>query len=190
MKLSLVILGIAVVAGLSVLAVESRYFGATTPDAARSLSSAVTASQRVERTQPRPPVPDAADNRLEIKTRYRSAARISSPAERDKEYGALAGYAAAGGDFELALEIAPNIAAAGERDESYTRIVHQAMTAGDFAAADKAAGKISSAMLRDEQFKKIAQSCPANTSTEDASSILGLEKGSGASALTRSDRAL
>jgi hypothetical protein len=190
MKLSLVIPGIAVVAGLSILAVQSGRFGTRAPDAAPSVSPALTASKHVETAQARSPVPDAAGNRREIEARYQSAARISSPAERDKEYAALAGYAAAGGDFELALEIAPNIAAAGERDESYARIVHQAIAVGDFATADKAAGKISSTMLRDEQFKKIAQSCPANMSTEDASSVLGLEKGRGASALTRSDRAL
>jgi hypothetical protein len=63
------------------------------------------------------------------------------------------------------------------------------MSVGDFAAADKAAEKISSALLRDEQFRKIAQSCPSNTTTERTASVLGLERGNRAGALTRPDRA-
>ena len=189
MRTSLVVLGIAAVAGVSVLTVESRDFGAKAPDAAPSLYPAETASKHVETARPASPIPSAADNRRQIKGRYHSAARIASPADRDKEYAALAGYAAAGGDFELAIEIADHVSASGERDESYARIVHQAMTVGNFAAADKAAEKISSVLLREEQFKRIAASCPANTSTEATSSVPGLGKGSGAGALSRSDHA-
>jgi hypothetical protein len=189
MRTSIVILGIAIVAGLSVLTVESKFFISRSPDPAALPSPSAIASNSSEVARPRSAMPDTADNRREIKARYLSAATISSAVERDNEYGTLAGYAAAGGDFGLALEIADHVSAAAVRDVSYARIVHQAMSVGDFAAADKAAGKISSVMLRDEQFKKIAQSCPSNTMTEGTASVPDLESGNRAGALTRSDRA-
>lgn len=176
MRTSIVILGIAIVAGLSVLAVGSKYFATRSPDPAALPSSSSIASKSSD-ARPRLAISDTADNRREIRARYVSAATISSSGERDKEYGALAGYAAAGGDFGLALEIADHVSDAAVRDSSYARIVHQAMTVGDFASADKAAEKISSVMLRDEQFRKIAQSCPSNTTTEATTSVLGLESG-------------
>jgi len=102
---------------------------------------------------------------------------MTSTVERDKEYAVLIGYAMGEGDFELAMDIADSLSAVGVRDDSYARIVHQAMKVGDVAAADKAAEKISSVILRDEQFKKIAESCPSNTATEGAASVLGLDSG-------------
>lgn len=124
-----------------------------------------------------------------IKARYETAAKIASVAERDKEYAVLVGYAAGAGDFELAMDIAGHMSAAGPRDSCYARIVHQAMKVGDLAAADRAAEKISSVVLRDEQFKKIAESCPANTRTEEAASLLGLDGGKPAGSVHRPDRA-
>lgn len=189
MRTSIIILGIAIVAGLSVLAVESKYFITRSPDPAALSSPSEVASKSSDAARPGPAMSDTADNRREIKARYLSAAPISSAAERDKEYGVLAGYAAAGGDFELALEIADHVSAAALRDSSYARIVHQAMTVGDFASADRAAEKISSDLLREEQFRKIAQSCPANTTTGATASFPGLGGGNRAGALTRFDRA-
>jgi len=124
-----------------------------------------------------------------IKARYQTAAKIPSVTERDKEYTVLVGYAAGAGDFELAMDIAENMSAAGSRDSCYARIVQQAMKVVDVAAADRAAEKISSVVLRDEQFKKIAESCPANTKTEAASSLLGLDGGKPAGPVHRPDRA-
>jgi hypothetical protein len=190
MRTSIVVLGIAIVAGLSVLVVGSKYFITRLPEPAALPSPPEVASNSSDAARPERAMSGTADSRREIKARYGSAATISSAVERDKEYGALAGYAAAGGDFELALEITDHVSAAALRDSSYARIVHQAMTVGDFASADKAAEKISSVLLRDEQFRKIAQSCPANTMTEGASSVPGLGKESGAGALIRSDRPL
>ena len=189
MRTSIVILGIAIVAGLSVHTVASKYFITRSPDPAALPSPSGIESKSSDAARPRSAMSDTADNRREIKARYLSAATILSAAERDKEYGALGGYAAAGGDFELALEIADHVSAAAARDSSYARIVHQAMTVGDFASADKAAEKISSVMLRDEQFKKIAQSCPSNTTTDGAASVPGLENRNRVGALKRSDRA-
>jgi len=120
---------------------------------------------------------------------YETAAKIASVAERDKEYAVLVGYAAGAGDFELAMDIAGHMSAAGPRDSCYARIVHQAMKVGDVAAADRAAEKISAVVLRDEQFKKIAESCPANTRTEEAASLLGLDGGKPAGSVHRPDRA-
>ena len=159
------ILGFAVVAGLSAPPVGSQDLRARTPDPA----VAAATSQA-------------------IRARYEAAAKISSTAQRDKEYGTLIGYASGAGDFELAMEIAARISAAGTRDTCYARIVYQAMKLGDIAAADRAAEKISSVILRDEQFKKIGDSCPSNTTTEGAASVLGLDGGKPKGPVHRSDR--
>lgn len=186
------ILGVAAIAGLSTLAVESKYFSTwasrpaapaptlqtgQTPAATALLSPAESEPNGVQAVIPMSPDHRAADQQRNIKAQYRTAAKSFSTIERDKEYAVLIGYAVGEGDFELAMDIADSVSAVGTRDEGYAKIVHQAMKVGDVAAADKAAEKISSVIVRDEQFKKIAESCPSNTTTEGAASVLGLDSG-------------
>ena len=159
------ILGIAIAANLPALAAEPKDLSAGAPASAAPAASSQT-----------------------IKARYKRATRIASAADRDKEYATLVGDAAGAGDFELAMDIAGHLSAAGMRDNCYARIVYQAMKVGDAAAADRAAEKISSVILRDEQFKKIAESCPSNTTTEGAASVLGLDGGKPAESVHRPDR--
>jgi hypothetical protein len=192
MRTAIGILVVVLVVGLAALAVVHNYFSAkatgsatpvTVPQAARApgaaalASPAGTVSNDVVPVQLRSPDSVAAEKRREIRGMYEAAGKISSAVERDKEYATLVGYAMGASDFELAIDIADSMSAVGERDNNYARIVHQAMTVGEIGAADKAAEKISSVILRDEQFKKIAESCPANTTTEGAASVLGLESG-------------
>jgi hypothetical protein len=188
MRIAIVILGVATVVGLSIFALGSKYSGKEAAVADVLPFSPATGPKDVDAARPGSPVPETGDNRAKIKARYHAAAAISSAAERDREYGALAGYAAADGDFELAVEIAAHVSAAGGRDSSYARIVHQAVMVRDFAAADKAAKKISSAALREEQFRKIVQSCPANTTAPETTSALGLQSDKQAETVTRYDR--
>jgi len=203
MRTAIVSLVVFVIAGLSALAIERNHFSteapgpaglAPVPLAARPPEAAALPSPTGTLTNNVEPAPataqhqDTPEKRQEIGALYKTAGKISSAAERDKEYAILVGYATGAGDFELAIEITSGISAAGVRDNNYAKIVQQAMTVGDAAAADKAAEKISSVILRDEQFRKIAASCPSNTTTEETASILGLESENRAGPIQRSDR--
>lgn len=159
-----------------------------------SLGIAIAASLPAFAAEPkdlsvRPAVPAGPVATSQVtKARYAKAAKIASIIDREREYAVLVGDAAGGGDFELAMDIAGHISAAGLRDNCYATIVSRAMQVGDAAAADSAAEKISSVILRDEQFRKIAQSCPANTTTDGAASVLGLDGGKPAESGHRPDR--
>jgi hypothetical protein len=203
MRTAIVGLVVVVIAGLSALAVDYKYFGAKAPGspAPAPITQAVRAPEVAvfpspsglvfndgDTVQTMSPDHDVAEKQRQIRASYEKARKISSTVERDKEYAILVGYATGAGDFELAIDIASRISAAGMRDNSYAEIVQQAMTIGDAAAADKAAEKISSVILRDEQFRKIAASCPSNTTTDATASVLGLKSENRAEPVQRSDR--
>mgnify|MGYP003333771815 CR=1 FL=1 len=188
MKPATVIAGATILMGVSALAVYPDYFTTTAPD---TITLAKPSEGKPENAMAPPPASAlrTIDERRKIRARYVSTTRISSGMERDRAYGALVGKAVDQDDFELALDIANRISDTPERDSSYATIARRALASGDLASADRAIEKIVSVTLRDEQARKMAGACPANTVTEGAASILGLEDARRAGALAHVNRA-